>query len=318
MKFLYLADTHLRTATPSCRLDRDFYVTQLAKLKHVVGLSNQLGIDYVVHGGDLFDTHDPTSRLLHDTMAILNTCDARWLVNPGNHDIFGANTATLNRSGLGLLWQAGLIETFSQQEDMELGDIVIRFLPYSLNYKEEDYHFEPKDGTKVYIVVTHAMLTTHFVPYPHTLITDLKTNADMVLCAHWHGQFTQKIRTTYFMNSGPLTRQTTFEARLQPSVGCIEILPSKKGPWSEITVFGLKSIPCAPPEDVIDFSRLDLPDQTGLAEQFLHTLRFSSLETLDRQKLVREVGEKNGFESPVVEHSLTRLSTIEKTLELAQ
>lgn len=318
MKFFYLADTHLRTATPSCRKDKDFYVTQLDKLRHVVQLSKTHEIDYIIHGGDLFDTHDPTNRLIHDTMAILNQCDAKWLVNPGNHDIFGANTATLNRSGLGLLWQAGLIETFSQQEDMTLGDIVIRFLPYSLNYKEEDYHFEPKDGTKIYIVVTHDMLTTHFVPYPHKLITDLVTNADMVLCAHWHGQFAQKIKTTYFMNPGPLTRQTTFEARLQPSIGCIGIEPSKKGPWAEVTVFGLKSIPCAPPEDVIDYSKEESPDQSGLAEQFLHVLRASSLETTDRQKLVREVAQKNGFEAPVVEWSLTRLSTIEKTLELAQ
>ena len=318
MKFLYLADTHLRTATPSCRKDVDFYQTQLNKLMQVIEMSKVLGVDYILHGGDLFDTHDPSTRLIHDVMAVLNNSHVPWYVNPGNHDIFGANTATLRRSGLGILWQAGMIETFARQEEVQLGeDVLVRFLPYSLNYKDEDYNFDKKIS-KIQIVVTHDMLTTHFVPYNHKLISELKTNADIVLCAHWHGQFAEKHNKTWFLNSGPLTRQTTFEARIAPGVGFVDI-DTTSHPWPEIKQVAILPIKHQPPWDVINETvKEEVAAQEGIAEQFLSTLKTSSLESLDRQQLVRSVGEQHKFSEPAIIGALNRLSTIEKQMETVQ
>lgn len=313
MKILYGADFHLRASTPSCRKDSDFYKTQLDKLRQVVKIARDENVDYILNGGDFFDSHDPTNRLMHDTMAILNQSEAHIIVNPGNHDIFGANTATLYRSGLGILWQAGLIESYSGRTDTWLGDgVIVRFLPYSLSITEDDYNFKNKSTGVVHIIVNHDMLVTHFVPYPHKLVSELKTNADVVLCSHWHAQFLERPGKgdTLFLNPGPLSRQTTHEAKIEPSVAILDIGP---GSFSA----SLVRLDVRPSSEVIDLTKPDSEDKEGLAEQFLDALRQTSVKTLDRQQLIQSVGEQNKFPTEVIRNGLERVQETEKTMETA-
>ena len=304
------SDVHLRASPPSCRKDAgSFYETQMAKFKEVVELSKSLKVDACICGGDLFDLFDPVHSLIHDTMEILNTKDnIPWYVNPGNHDEFAANPATLDRSGLGILEQAKLITIYREPTDaMVAPKTVVRFIPYRLDEHEALYTFEHKLSDVTYIVSPHDLLSTHFVPYPHQLISELKTNADFILASHWHAQFIEKHGSTIFANSGPLTRQTVNEAKLKPAVLLVEC---------NAGTVDVKLIPIShkPAAEVIDETRTVIPEREGLAEQFLATLKSSALESLDRQQLLRTVGQQKGFDAKVVEHGLGRLKEIEKTV----
>lgn len=309
-RFLMFSDTHLRASNPSCRKDSDFYETQMAKFKEVVELSKSLKVDAVVNGGDLFDLFDPVHSLMHDVMEILNhKGDIPWYVNPGNHDQFAAQPSTLDRSGLGILEQAKLITIYRQPTDVWITkDTMVRFIPYRLDDHNAIYMFDqPMNIDRTYIVAPHDLLSTHFVPYPHQLISELKTNFNMVLCSHWHAQFVECHGNTVFANSGPLTRQTVNEAKLKPAVLLVEC----NGGTVNVTLVPIKHKPAF---EVIDETRTVIPEREGLAEQFLATLKSSALESLDRQQLLRTVGQQKGFDVKVVEAGLGRLKEIEKTV----
>lgn len=306
-----LSDSHLRTSTPACRKDKDFYATQFRKLYQVEKILRQYNVRHLLHGGDLFDDHNPSHRLVYDVMTFLNYSSSRWLVNPGNHDMFGANTSTLSRSGLGILYQAGLIDLVAKPEDLTIHDgdesVLVRSVPYSLLDDPRIYDFSMYEGPC--ILLPHEMLTTHFVPYPHKLISDIKTDADVVIGSHWHGQFNLKIGSTCFINSGPLTRQTTFESRLQPAVGMIEVTST------EIRTF-LIPLEVEPAALVIDLSTKDEAAHQGVAEQFLSTLKASAVEAIDRHQLVRMVGEQHKFSEQTIQSGITRLVETEANLQL--
>lgn len=313
MKIFCLSDPHLRTTTPACRKDKDFYQTQFSKLRQIEQLIRQHQVDYVVCGGDWFDTFAPSHQLIHDTLAFLNRSIAKWIVTPGNHDIYGATTKTLSRSGLGILWQAGLVETAAFKDDLFLAgsgteDLVVRvrLLPHSKSVDEKDFFFEKRENT-LDILVPHMMLTTHWEPYPHTLITDVKTNAEVVVCSDWHAQFIQQVDKTWFVNSGPLTRQTTKEASLLP--GVVSLSFDEKGKVSASIIH----LQVADASKVIDPGVKESNTKES-SEDFLTTLRASALEQVDRQKLIRMIGAHHKFLEPVIVNSLKRLETVERAL----
>lgn len=308
MKLGFLADTHLRSSTPACRKDTNFYDTQMFKLAQVVDTANQRQWDYILHAGDLFDAQEPTLKLMHDTMAILNKSHAKWIVNPGNHDFFGANTETLRRSGLGILWQAGLIDTVDKMTDIQLGVCTVRLIPYSINVDPSSYLVK-ECHTKVYICVTHEMLTTHWQPFDHRVITDVKTDADIVLCSHWHSQFDVEQGSTVFLNTGPLTRQKTTEYNVSPRVGELVIQDNK-------ITHSFIPLLCSKSELVMEISQDNDVKKPQIAEDFLATLKASAVDTIDRQTLVRSVGEHHKFSKDIIDKGLGRLTEAEKLLDI--
>ncbi|NLY77016.1 MAG: metallophosphoesterase, partial [Tissierellia bacterium] len=57
MKLLFVTDTHIRGTTPQNRMD-NFSETIERKLNEIKELVEEYNIDYVLHGGDLFDRPD--------------------------------------------------------------------------------------------------------------------------------------------------------------------------------------------------------------------------------------------------------------------
>ena len=309
MKLLYVADSHFRKSIPSCRIDSDFYGNQLAKLKRVCVLARQHQVDYVLHGGDLFDESDTPLQLINDVMDILKDARLKWIVNPGNHDIFGANLATLTRSGLGILWKAGVIDIGCGIETRELDkSVVLRMIPYMMSVDPALYQFTAYDHSKIHIIMTHDMLTTFPVPFQHTELKNVNTNADLVLCSHWHSQFKERPNTTTFINPGPLVRQTVNEVNQKPSVCLINTNPAS------VQFLEVKHEPAS---KVIKIPEVQSP-MNETATQFLQTVASASFEKVDRQQLVRKVGEQLKCKESVIEAALGRVVEAETALEVGK
>ena len=54
MRILYFTDTHIRATNPKSRKD-NFYETLITKFEEVSKIIHEENVDYVIHGGDLFD-----------------------------------------------------------------------------------------------------------------------------------------------------------------------------------------------------------------------------------------------------------------------
>lgn len=60
-------------------------------------------VDYILHGGDLFDRPDIAISVVSTFAKIFKEAPAPIYIVSGNHDIYGHNPDTLNRTVMGLL-----------------------------------------------------------------------------------------------------------------------------------------------------------------------------------------------------------------------
>jgi DNA repair exonuclease SbcCD nuclease subunit len=70
MRFLYFTDTHIKGTTPRNRTD-DFYETLKSKFNEIKTISEELNIDYILHGGDWFDRPDVSPSIVREFAAVI-------------------------------------------------------------------------------------------------------------------------------------------------------------------------------------------------------------------------------------------------------
>ena len=198
MKLLYFTDTHIRGTNPKNRLD-NFYQTLKNKFHEVIEIAKYENVDYILHGGDLFDRPDPSVSIVSDFAKIFNEFRVPIYIVSGNHDIFGHNPSTLDRTMLGLLCNLGILNLVNDRKIILEKDIKVQLTSapyvYSMDSKEniKNYIVKEKDKTCKYAIhLTHGFLIDKpfLKEVSHTLISDIKdTCADITFGAHYHIQF---------------------------------------------------------------------------------------------------------------------------------
>lgn len=220
MRILYFTDTHIRGTNPKNRKD-DFVQTLENKLLEILDIIKGKSIDYVIHGGDLFDRPDISISIVNKFAKILKQIDIPFYIVSGNHDIFGHNPETMNRTILGLLNELNFITVIEKDKKiiLEKDNIKVQLTGQPYVYDIDDvlnrsnYILSDIDeGTNYSIHVVHGMLLDKpFIKgIPYTLVDDIKdTKADITLCGHYHAGFkTIEINNKYFINPGSLVRVT--------------------------------------------------------------------------------------------------------------
>ncbi|WP_347176167.1 metallophosphoesterase [Tissierella sp. Yu-01] len=237
LKILYFTDTHIRGTNPKNRKD-DFVLTLENKLCEIVDIININSIDYVIHGGDLFDRPDISISIVSRFAKILKNIKVPFYIVSGNHDIFGHNPQTINRTILGLLGQLDFLRVINENDKVYLTDgkinVQVTGQPYIYDLdndvNKERYILKDVDSNVDYSIhVIHGMLLDKpFVKgIPYTLVDDIKdTKADITLSGHYHAGFkTIEIDNKYFVNPGSLVRITNSlrEIDRKPQVVILEL-----------------------------------------------------------------------------------------------
>lgn len=220
MRLLYFTDTHLRGTNPKNRKD-DFVQTLENKLNEVVDIINNKDIDYVIHGGDLFDRPDISVSIVSKFAKILKAIKVPFYIVSGNHDMFGHNPLTINRTMLGLLDNLDFFTVINKNEKILLTKenltVQLTGQPYEYDVddplKRKNYIVECIDEKAKYAIhIVHGMLLEKpFVKgIPYTLLEDIKeTKANITLSGHYHSGFkTSIIDGKYFINPGSMVRIT--------------------------------------------------------------------------------------------------------------
>ncbi len=218
MKILFLTDTHLRSSNPKNRKD-DFQKTLENKLEEIAQIVDEHEIDFVIHGGDLFDRPDTSVLTVTKYANIIKKIKKPIYIISGNHDIFGLNPATLDRTMLGLLGNLNFLNIIRDDDKIILEKENIRVqvtgkpYTYDIDSNVSNYILESVDSNCNYSVnIVHGMLLDKpFIKgIPYTLIDDiLETEADITLSGHYHAGFGIIFRNNkYFINPGSLVRIT--------------------------------------------------------------------------------------------------------------
>lgn len=217
MKILFFTDTHIRASNPRSRID-DFFQATMDKLEEIKNYANENNVDFCIHGGDLFDRPDTAIRTSSDVGRLLGQFNMPIYGVIGNHDIYGYNQNTIDRSMMGLLSNLSIIKLIPE-EGILIEKDGIKVLLLGRNYSstldldKENYIVRKKDlryEADYIINVVHGFLAERpFIKHvPHVLVGEIyETDADITLAGHYHSGFPlQEHDGKYFINPGSMMR----------------------------------------------------------------------------------------------------------------
>lgn len=236
MRLLYFTDTHIRGTSPKNRKD-DYVSTLEKKFYEILQIIEEKDIDFVLHGGDLFDRPDISVSIVTRFARILAQIKQPIYIVSGNHDVYGYNPKTINRTMLGLLSELGIMNIINDDKKiLEKDGVKVQLTGQPYIYDIDDsinrkYYIvdEVDDEINYSIHLVHGMLLDRpFIKgVPYTLIDDIKdTLADITLAGHYHSGFKQVIIDgKYFINPGSIVRVSNSlrEIERKPKVVLIEL-----------------------------------------------------------------------------------------------
>ena len=320
MRLLFFTDSHIRGTTPKSRKD-DFTDTLERKFNEIVQIIDKENIDYVIHGGDLFDRPDVSISLVTKFAKILNTIKVPIYIISGNHDIFGHNPKTLNRTMLGLISELNVLNIINENEKVFLEKDKIKIqltgqpYTYDIDNPNDKSHYivrEVVDGVDYSINIVHGMLLDKpFIKgVPYTLVDDIKsTLADITLSGHYHSGFEKvEIDGKYFLNPGSIVRVSNSlrEIKRKPKVVIIDLKEKIDISYRYLTT-ALNG------EQVLD--RKEIENSIYRRErmyEFKQTIdNAMSFEKMDINDVLLEVSNAEGVYDDVKKEALRRISLIQ-------
>lgn len=316
MKLLFFTDSHVRATNPRSRLD-DYYATSIKKFEEIRDYANNNNVDFVIHGGDLFDRPDTAIKPTSEIAKVLGGFIPPIYIVSGNHDIFGYNVDTLGRSMLGLLDAVGTLNMIPedgivlQKEDVS---VLLLGVPYSSYLDTDKANYIVKKAELKYeadyvINVVHGFLAErkfHEI-VPHILINEiLDTEADITLTGHFHSGFkTRWHEGKVFANPGSLLRMSNSTVEMSRKPKFLEIIIDKGG--FVLNDIYLKS--ALPGDEVLDktvkeesqFKRQNLLDFRSNVEQNIDLAR------LDVESIMNKIATSENFDKQIRDEAKRRI-----------
>ncbi|WP_027718171.1 metallophosphoesterase family protein [Desulfovirgula thermocuniculi] len=320
MRLLFLTDTHFRGTSPQHRRD-NLMETQKEKMREVAALVRELEINAVIHGGDLWDSPQPSLAVGAEFGALLKELGVPVYAVPGNHDLFGQNPATLPRTMLGLLARWGIVHLLEPEKPVFLrgGGVVVQLTGQGFHYDMDrrdpllDYAVRKKEGD-VAIHVVHGMLLDRslYPGAPCTLIERVApfTQADYTLCGHAHLGFPDTcLYGRWFLNPGALVRLSALpqEVQRRPQVIVLDFTGGRP-------VHRAVALKCARPgEEVLDRAALE---EAAFREErlalFVQGIRSGGdYLGLSLEEIVDSIARRQGLAEEVRVEALRRLGKVQ-------
>jgi exonuclease SbcD len=321
MRFLYFTDDHKRGTTPENRTD-NFPATLVRKLKEVVKIAQEYEVDYILHGGDFFDVPAPAISVCADFLEVYQQFSVPIFTVPGNHDLFGHNSATLPRTMLGFIARLGIVRLVGREPIyLEKNGLRVQLSGQGYHFEMDrrephlDYVVQKKDCDYA-IHMVHGMLLQRKI-YPgafYTLIEQIwDTEADFTLVGHNHLGFPDTEKDgKYFLNPGALVRLSNHQQEMKRPVQVLLIDLSGSSPTYEKV--RLKS--AAPGEDILDRSRLEEAAfrEQKLAGYLAEVKAAGSYERTDVRVLLQEIAAMEEMPPAVIDEALLRISLAEEAI----
>ena len=242
MKILHITDSHGTVKSPESRTDL-FYLTFLRKLAEITYIIKLHKIDMVLHTGDLFHSSRVSNKFMGQVAEIIKSWGVPFYVVPGNHDIDGYTIDTIDQTSLGLLAKTGILTLLTRDNPIKINaiqsnknfTIAISGQEYYANIDTGDMtDFEmQQDEADINILAIHGYIadTPQHPNIRCTYPKDIITDADIILCGHYHRSFAMDIGDVSYYNPGSMMRveMTEYNKTHMPQYGILEIELDKQG-----------------------------------------------------------------------------------------
>jgi len=294
MRGLFFTDSHLRYMRPRRRID-DFFDTEMIKMHEVMDIAKDKKVDAIFFGGDLCDVQDPSFVVFNFILGLLSENKIPFYSVVGQHDVDSHNMETLYKCGLGGLINAGMVHRLN---DLKIGNAVFKGIDYT-SESEVVCNFPKEDKDLYKIIITHNTITPKPCPFEHHLISDLETNADLVLCGDYHQPFDKMNGDTRYINPGSLVRLSKDDSDRE-KVSVILFDTETK----EIEKINLESAEM--PESVFDLKAMEMDGVvSGEIKDFMNKLNtVEGFDQLDLIEVIKTLAKENGIENDVRDEAL--------------
>ncbi|MCX7921809.1 MAG: metallophosphoesterase [Clostridia bacterium] len=326
MKFLFFTDTHIRGTTPKNRTD-NFYDTLKNKFYEVKQISDDLEVDYILHGGDWFDRPDISPAIVREFAIIVRSFNKPIYTIAGNHDIFGHNPGTLGRTMLGLLEGIGIIKLLGYEDRviLERDGLRVQLTGSSYNYGidgedfRKHYIIDKRTDVDYAINLVHGMLLQKpFIEGIHyTLIDEIKeTEADITLSGHYHGGFgIVRNGSKYFINPGSMVRVSNSigEIKRKPEVVFLEL-------GKDITATTIPLKTALPGEQVLDRQHLEKSQDRILKLHHFYKQMSAAGEymKIDINSIIEEIASNQELSKDVKSEAVRRIAIAQENLSTGE
>lgn len=326
MKLLFFTDSHIKGTTPKNRKD-NYYETLKRKFQEIGDISKELDVDYILHGGDWFDRPDISPSIVREFAIIIKNFGKEIYTIAGNHDIYGHNPGTINRTMLGIFEGTGIVRLLKDDEEVILkkGGISLQLTGKSYNYdidglERANYYIVKKNKSVDYAInIVHGMLLKKpfYEGIQYTLLEDIKeTEADITFAGHYHSGFgVMRLNDRYFINPGSIVRVSNSVAEIErkPKIVYVELKDS-----IEIREIELKS--ALPGEKVLDREELERAKDRNLKlHQFYQGISESmEYKKIDIASIVENIASNQDLSKEVKEEALRRIAIAQESFTTGQ
>ena len=236
MQVILVGDIHLSGQKPLARTD-DVVSVQFEKVDEVVSIANQYGCS-IISVGDIFNTSIISNSLLSQLGDILNRLKNPLYFVCGNHDLLYHSMDMFERTSLGMLY-------YNNQKIKHVSE---------LEFDSGDWNM-PIDNKHSDVLVIHQAIikpdmvggNSSWILKDTEFARDITTDKELqkyklIICGHWHKQYTFKYKNTLVINPGPLVRRSVNEID-EPTIQLLDLNTLKS------KIIKLKSV--KPTEDVL-------------------------------------------------------------------
>lgn len=296
-KFLFVGDLHLRGNNPRNRID-DYQAAADTKLHEVLRMAEDIHADAILIPGDIWDRPEVAIGVLLHYANILKTSPCPIYTTIGNHDIYGYNLSTYERSSLKLLeLLVDKLHVLGASDVEYVNGAYITATPYSGDMDIDGYGYgdpSPKeiDDDLPRIHLAHGMLLDHKPPFDrYTLVDDCKTFADLVLVGHDHTGFgiVKRVDGKTFCNPGALMRMSASINEIERPVQ-VAVITIDDNTWLKFARIDVQLIPlesAKPGDEVLDRSKID----EAKARQYAMDNFSALIQSHTGQKVIADVNQ---------------------------
>lgn len=311
MKFIYLQDAQI-IGRNSVNYIGNYFQDCLLMLDEILSIAKENKAEAILDGGDFFDAPEPSYRILDEIADRFEKGKIPMYSLFGNHCTRYHSVDYSKYTGLAHLIKRSEYFRYLDHPYLKNGKqrgFSIKGIEYSHDVEEkiqeDGIMFDEKFDDCWKIAIVHAFICPKKFPYAsHVVCDDIKTNAHLVLCAHYHAQWEKTIGNTRFLDIGCLGRTSITEHKVEPS---IVLLDTEK---RSVEVIKLKS--ARPGKEVFDLTKVDekkVFDQ-GI-DKFIKSIESADFQATNIEDNIKFIGKEKKVEKKVIDLIIDKIKELE-------
>lgn len=304
MKFLYFSDTHIAGKNSINRIG-DYFSDCMLKLDECISIYKNNKCSFMLIGGDIFNSHTVSNSVVDEVLDRIEKDNINLKVIFGNHCLISCNISMSKSTSLAhMIRRSKNVTLLDEYED---DTCYIKGINYKHNIEEDiktDGLICP-DSDKFKIIVPHAFIALDKFPFAtHVLAKDIKTNADLILCSHFHHNWGIKtVKNVQYCNLGAFGRLSIAEHDHIPKVALVDTQIRKT------TILELSSAKKG--ADIFDLTKYEENKANKKdISHFIESLNNVEWQDLSIRDQIEKVGKEQKIERDIIDYLLEQLDNV--------